>query len=60
VAYDVLLKFEEALDFFLCALSLEKEHDYIIIKNLVKTLYKLINKVDSEDFNNEAELEGNF
>jgi hypothetical protein len=55
IANDVLLKFEDAIDLFLKALVLEKEHSNIIIKNLIKTVYKFISKQENQDFNDKID-----
>jgi hypothetical protein len=57
IANDVLLKFEPAIELFLKALTLEKEHSNIIVKNLIKTVYKYISKEDNEDFNDQIDNE---
>ncbi|RNA07705.1 serine threonine- phosphatase 5-like [Brachionus plicatilis] len=46
VAYDMIFKFDSAVDFFLKALDYETENTNIIVKNLIKTLVKFINKND--------------
>ena len=39
-----MLNFEAAIELFLKALQYEKDHSNIIIKNLTKTVLKLINE----------------
>ncbi|CAF1133060.1 unnamed protein product, partial [Brachionus calyciflorus] len=47
VAYDLIFKFDLAIDFFLKALDNEEENINIIVKNLIKTVVKFIKKDDS-------------
>ncbi len=53
----MLLKFEQAIEFFLKALTLEKEHSNIILKNLIKTVFKYISKEESDEFNEKIDHE---
>ena len=52
-----MFKFEDAIELFLKALSLEKEHSNIILRNLIKTVIKFIKKEDSDEFNDQSDFE---
>lgn len=46
IANDILFNFENAIELFLKALEYEKDHSKLIVKNLTKTIAKLINAND--------------
>lgn len=58
IANDILFNFEHATELFLKALEFEKDHSKLIVKNLTKSIAKLINVGDyfqMEDNDDEPE-----
>jgi hypothetical protein len=46
IGYDALFQFENAIEYFMRALSLEVENQKVVIRSIKQTVAKLLNQLD--------------
>jgi hypothetical protein len=46
IGYDALFQFENAIEYFMNALSLEIENQKVVIRSIKQTVAKLLNQLD--------------
>jgi hypothetical protein len=60
IANDLLFKFESAIECFVKALEFERDHSNLILKNLIKTITKYLDRDENFQFDDSTDLNGNI